>query len=115
MTTNTRPVPNLTSPIGASADGKTKMFLIAPWIQFFQQFVQKAAAVIGLNVTASPFSYTPNQLGHVVITGGNVTQLLLMRGDVSINITGQKIIPMSIGDTIEVTYSVLPTIQFLGS
>ena len=40
--TNTRPVPNTVQPIVDTKTGR----LIAPWIQFFQQFVQKAAKII---------------------------------------------------------------------
>lgn len=103
-TTNTRPVPNTGSPIVDSKTGR----LIAPWIQWFQQFTQKAAAVIDIS-SLSP--YTANQLGTIIITGG--TGIKITRGTVVINLAnGQAIIPISIGDTVTWASG---TVKFLGS
>lgn len=107
MTTNTRPVYNTQAPIAASADGKVKVFLIAPWVSFFQQFVQKAPAAI--NVTISP--YTPNARGTLIITG---TGIVFTRGNVAINLAAsQNIIPMGIGDTV--SWATASSVKFLGS
>lgn len=107
MSNNTRPVPNLQAPVAASADGKTKVFLIAPWIQFFQQFVQKTATV---EAAISP--YTPNANGTLIITGG--TGIVLNRGSVNVNLAnGQSIIPMSIGDTV--SWASATSAQFFGA
>lgn len=84
-----------------------------PWIQYLQQFTQAPPNFILVSVSASPFSYTAKEPGSVVITGGTVSAVHLVRGTTDINLTGQKIIPMSINDTVIVTYSVLPTIQFI--
>ena len=117
MTTNTRPVPNTQSAIAATADGKIRVFLIAPWTQFFQQFVQKVAAAVPVVLNGSPFDYTPNQNGNVYVNGGTVSNLSLVRGLDVLDVTGQKIIPVGIGDTIRITYGLgpLPTVKFLGS
>ena len=88
-------------------------FIVPPWNSYLQQFTQKPSAVITQTVTGSPYSLTPNSNGKIIITGGTISQILLIRGAVSINITAQRIIPIRIEDTIEVTYSVLPTIYFL--
>lgn len=104
--TNTRPVNNVLAPIGVVKENK--VFLIAPWIQFFQQFVQKAPAVVDVS-TLSP--YTANQVGTIVITGG--TGIQLKRGTVTISLAnGQAIIPIAIGDTVTWTAG---TVKFLGS
>lgn len=101
--TNTRPVLNLTAPL-VDKTGK----LIAPWIQFFQQFVQKAPTIIDVS-SQSP--YTPNQIGTVIITGGS--GISITRGLVIINLAGaQAIIPVSIGDTVSWASG---TVQFLGA
>lgn len=106
--TNTRPVPNLSAPIAQSQDGKIKVYLIAPWMQFWQQFVQKAPAVVDVTSLGSP--YTANQNGTVIING---TGIFLTRGQVSINLgAGQKIIPIAIGDTI--SWATASVVQFLG-
>ena len=115
MTTNTRPVPNTQAPVAATADGKIKVYLITPWTQFFQQFVQKAAAAVAVIPTGSPFSYTPNQNGNVYVNGGTVSNISIIRGIDILDVTGQKIVPLGIGDTIKITYTVAPTIKFLGS
>lgn len=107
MTTNTRPVPNIKSALAQSADGKIKVFLLNPWSQWFQQFVQKAPAVI--NVTENP--YTPNATGTLIITG---TGIVLTRGDQNISLTAaQNIIPMSIGDTV--SWVTASSVKFLGA
>src|ERR1700744_4004661 len=88
---NARPVPNTQSPVVDKA-GR----LIAPWIQFFQQFVQKAPTIIDIS-TQSP--YQANQNGTVIITAG--TGISITRGAITINLAnGQAIIPIAISDTV---------------
>lgn len=115
--TSTRPVPNLNAPIGIARGAK--VHLLEPWVQFFQQFVQNAPTVVNATVGTSPFSYTPNQNGTVIVSGGTVSLIQLIRGAISITIatstTDPSVIPVSIGDTVKVTYTVLPTMQFLGA
>lgn len=97
----TNPVFNLNSPL-VDKLGK----ILQPWNSFFQQFTQKAPAV--QNITANP--YTPNARGNVIITGA--ATITLTRGTVNINLNGQRIIPMGIGDTLSWTGGA--TVQFLG-
>lgn len=110
----TNPVPNLTSPL-VDKLGK----LLPPWNSWFQQFSQAAPAVANVIVGASPFSYTANANGSLIVSGGNVSLITLTRGTDTITIATSTantvIIPISIGDTVEVTYTVIPTMQFLGA
>ena len=109
--TNTRPVPNLNAAIGATKDG-IKVFLISPWVQFFQQFVQVAPAV--QDVTAGLSPYTANQNGTVIISGAATANLIRGLVTIPINLNaGQAIIPISIGDSISWTGGA--TVQFLGA
>ena len=102
--TNTRPVYNLLSPLVDPSTGK----LVSPWIQFFQQFVQKAPTIIDVS-TLSP--YTANQLGTIVITTGG--GIKITRGKITISLAGvEAIIPISIGDTVSWTSG---TVKFLGA
>lgn len=110
----TNPVYNLSARL-VDKDG----FVLSPWNSFFQQFTQKAPAVqVVAPVTASPFFYTPNARGNLYISGGTVSDISLIRGDVTIVIAAStaitRIVPIGIGDTVRVTYTVKPTIQFLG-
>lgn len=116
--TATLPVYNLNSPIAEikqGPGGKLQAYLISPWNSFFQQFVQPAPQVVNVSLTASPFSLTPNSNGTVIVTGGTISNISLIRGTVTINLTGQRIIPMSLNDTLRITYSVAPQVQFLGA
>lgn len=115
MTTNTRPVYSDKTPIAETPDGKIKVYLTTSWRLFFQQFVQKAAAAVAVTLTGSPFLYTPNQNGNVYINGGTVSSVSLIRGSDTLDITGQKIVPIGIGDTIKIIYTVAPTVKFLGT
>lgn len=102
----TTPLPNMRQPIAQIIDGLG--YLRPPWNSFFQQFVQPAPAVS--NVTNSPF--TANANGTVIFTGVAIS-IVLTRGNSNIDITGQRIIPISIGDTL--TWTGSPTVQFLGA
>jgi hypothetical protein len=99
----TNPVLNQNSPLVDIKTGK----IIPPWNSFFQQTTQKAPKVIA--VTVSPF--TPNANGTVILT--SATTITLTRGLVNISLTGQRIIPMGIGDTVAWTGPA--TVQFLGA
>jgi hypothetical protein len=101
-------LPNTLAPI-ADAVGR----ILAPWTSYLQQFTQAPPNIMPVVVTASPFAYKVQEPGSVTVTGGTVSVILLTRGSISINLTGQKIIPVSINDTITVTYSVLPIINFI--
>lgn len=142
MTTNTRPVPNTQSAIAATADGKIRVFLITPWTQFFQQFVQKAPAAVPITLpnplptSDTPFLYTANQRGKIMIDWYRGTSpplpvtppdpppiVTFSRGDLSsnpftIDLTGVHIIPIAIGDTISVYRTLVGTqpytLNFLG-
>jgi 3D (Asp-Asp-Asp) domain-containing protein len=86
------------------------------WFRFLQQLVNQPAASAAITVSASPFTYTASFPGNVVINGGTVTGLSVSRGTTSVTVaTTQKIIPLGQGDSVVVTYSVLPTMTWLPS
>lgn len=86
---------------------------LPPWTTFFQQFVQAPAAGITLVVGSSPFSYSAKEPGFIAVVGGTVSAVHFIRGTINIDVTGQKLVPVQIKDIIKVTYSGLPTINFL--
>lgn len=99
----TLPVPDLTAAI---VDSQRK--IIDPWYSWFQQFSQKAPSV---DTITKPSPFTANANGTVIITGA--TTVSLIRGRITISLTGQRIIPISIGDTVSWTGPA--TVQFLGA
>lgn len=115
----TIPLPNISAPLArveVSSNGRKfygDAFLIPPWNNFLQQFVQDPPAVMDIDLTGSPFTITPNALGTLIITSGTISNITLTRGNTDIVLTGEKIIPIRLTDTVTITYSVLPTVQFL--
>ncbi|CEF41145.1 hypothetical protein predicted by Glimmer/Critica [Acetobacter senegalensis] len=67
-----------------------------------------------LTVTASPFAYTPANEGHLVITGGTVTAVTLLRQGTTISLpAGSQTIPVGKSDVVTVTYTDAPTMTFM--
>jgi len=98
-------LPNMLAPLVDVKTGK----VIPPWNTFLQQLVQAAPAVQDIS-TSSPF--TANVAGVVIFTGGTPV-ITLTRGTVNITLTGQRIIPIAVGDTL--TWASAITVQFLGA
>lgn len=92
-------------------------FIVSPWNIFFQQLTQQAPEVAAITLTGSPFNYKANQNGTLIISGGTVSAIALVRGIVIIPLSTVRplSVPISIGDTVRVTYTVAPTLQFLGA
>lgn len=87
--------------------------ILTPWIQYLQQFTQAPPSVSAIAVGASPFPYVAKEPGFIFVSDGTVTAIHLIRGSDDLNFTGQKLVPVSINDTVIVTYSVLPTVIFI--
>jgi hypothetical protein len=83
------------------------------WSRYLQQFTQAPPNIMTVEVGVSPFSYEAKEPGYVIITGGVVSAILLSRGAVDINLTGARIVPVSINDFVIITYTGLPTVQFI--
>lgn len=82
-------------------------------VSYLQQFTQAPPKFVAITVDTSPFSYTAKEPGFVFVAGGTVSALALTRGTDMLDMTGQKIVPVSINDTVTATYSVLPTMVFI--
>lgn len=98
----TLPVPNMLAPL-VDKLGK----LLPPWNSFFQQLVQPAPAVAAVTL---PSPFTANSNGKVIITGAATIDLT--RGETTVNLNGQRIIPVRISDTVAWTGAA--TVQFWG-
>ena len=99
----TLPLPNMLAPLVDKA-GK----ILSPWNSFFQQLVQPAPAVATVTL---PSPFTTNSNGTVILTGAVTVDLI--RGADTINLNGQRIIPIRIGDSVAWTGPA--TVQFLGA
>jgi hypothetical protein len=64
---------------------------------------------------ASPFTYTAFTIGHLLITGGTVSAVSLVRGATSISCPTSGFIPMAGKDSAVITYTVAPTLKFIPS
>lgn len=113
-------VPNLNAAIVVVKGPKGELLkgsIIPPWNSFFQQFTQKPIAAQIVTVGASPFLYMPNNIGHLVIQNGTVSQITVIRGTDTILFASDtsipRWVPVSLGDTISITYSVLPDVTFM--
>lgn len=73
----------------------------------------ETAPLAAIAVGASPFTYVSPDSGRVVVQGGTVSLVELGRkaSFVTLGITA-GVIPVSRGDSVRVTYSVVPTLTF---
>jgi len=102
------PFPSLMSPLVGPLGQ-----IIPPWNNYFQQFSLPPAKIQNIALGASPYSYTASSDGNLVISGGTVSNVNLTRGGLTINLPTSGIMPMTQGDVIQITYSVLPTVNFI--
>lgn len=85
----------------------------APWFRFFSALTAAPGAIEPVTIGASPFSYTAPVAGHLVISGGSVSQLRIVRGRVSFNYPLGNQVPVSPGDIVIVTYATAPSLTFI--
>lgn len=87
------------------------------WFQFFVRIAQLSAEqpIATPTVGASPFVYTASTIGHVFVTGGTVSSVVLIRSGISVTCAENIFIPVTANDAVTVTYSVAPTMNFIPS
>lgn len=81
------------------------------WYRFFQGIYKGSppSSESTLVLGASPWSYQAPSAGFVIIRGGTVSAVQFTRSVTTLTGQTQGVFPMSQGDTITITYSVLPT------
>ena len=90
--------------------------IVSPWNSYLQQFTQAPPSVIDIIVGPSIFSYSALEPGTIVISGGTIVAINLIRGTVTIPLAiTDRIIPVGINDTVQVNYSAPITMKFLPS
>lgn len=83
------------------------------WAGLFTGQPTGPASTVRLGI--SPFNYVASVGGTVIVSGGTVTRIQVSRDGVNFFDTGQitGVFPLSQGDTLTVTYAVLPTMTFM--
>jgi hypothetical protein len=85
------------------------------WFSFFALLAGAPGPIVPVQPTASPFSFQAPSRGSLAVSGGTVSAILLSRGRVSgvnIGFTNGPV-PMAAGDTVSITFSAAPTINFI--
>lgn len=106
-------IPATRQPVVEQAPNGTQQFSV-PWYRFFSSLLPSNAAPAAITVGVSPFTYTATSNGLALISGGTVSLIEYGRGGVFTN-TGQiaGAILVEQGDSLRVTYTVLPTMTFI--
>jgi hypothetical protein len=89
-----------------------------PWYRFLGALLgliaPSGANAAAVTISASPFTYTATSSGVVLVAGGTVSALELGRNGTFTNIgVIAGAVPLSDGDSLRVTYTVLPTLTFV--
>ena len=92
----------------------TELRITLPWQLAIESLAAKPVASVAVIPDGSPFSYQAVSAGVMIVTGGTVSDISILRGTTLIE-TGLTVGPFTLGedDTLIVTYSVLPTMTFL--
>jgi hypothetical protein len=84
---------------------------------FFLQGLWKGtppASESAVTVTTSPMTYVATQRGFMVLSGGTVSAIAFSRNGTTFYTSGEVAgsFPLSNGDSLRVTYTVVPTMTF---
>jgi hypothetical protein len=103
--------PNWTVPVVDLQTG----YATPSWFEFFARLTTQPPPIVGVALTGSPFTYTASTDGNLAVSGGTVSSITLSRAAMTNVPTGvtSGIIPLSQGDSVTITYSVAPTINFI--
>ena len=85
------------------------------WYRFFQNVYKGAppSSESILTPGASPWAYQAMSKGFLIIRGGTVSAVQFTRTQTTLTGQTQGVFPLSQGDTLTITYSVLPTITWV--
>jgi hypothetical protein len=85
------------------------------WYRYFQGIAQgiPPSNEATVSVGGSPFYYTAPSKGFLVINGGTVTAVQFTRSVTTLTGQTSGIFPVSQGDVLTITYTVLPTLVFV--
>lgn len=83
------------------------------WWRFFYALVSPPNQEVGVTVGVSPATYQATANGTLLVKGGTVSAISLTRLNTYVLGITSGLVPMSIGDSVTVTYSVLPTLTWI--
>jgi hypothetical protein len=114
-TTQFRQPPTFTELILAGGDEKLKNS--ASWYRYFTQneLGTPPSNELPIVVAGSPFSYTANMKGFVIISGGTVSSVMFSRTAGVFYSTGQTsgVFPMAQNDVLSVAFTAPPSMVFV--
>lgn len=82
------------------------------WSGFFASLVSSAGPIEMPSVGPSPFTYAAPATGHALLDGGTALSARIVRGRVSIVVPASGFIPLSLGDSLIVSYGAAPSLRF---
>lgn len=106
-------VPNWQAPL---VDLRTGL-VSQSWFSFFVRLTAQPPPIVGVVLTGSPFTYTASQAGQLAISGGTVSLVTIARARMTGIGTGltNGLVTLAQGDSVTITYSVAPTLNFIPS
>lgn len=109
---NVLPFPRLDSPLTDASGHISEL-----WRQFLNTIWNRINGAAGGNIAAitvgaSPYSYTAASGGVLSIQGGTVSQVTIKRGSTTVTIS-TGLVPMRTNDVVAITYSAVPTVNFI--
>jgi len=91
--------------------------ITTPWFNFFANTFKgkPPASENAVTPTSSPFTYTAQNKGFLIVQGGTVSLIQFSRGLVANHTTGQTqgCLPLSQGDSLIITYSSAPNLTWV--
>jgi len=100
-------LPNARNPV-SRPDGTTQDY----WYRFFSSIYAKPLPEILNTLAASPYTFQSSYNAHILISGGTVQQIQLIRATTTITGLTAGLIYLGRGDQIVITYTVAPTVTF---
>lgn len=99
--------PTFDAPIVDTKTGR----LTRPWFLALQSLWDPAPES-SVTAGSSPFAFTVNQPGALLVSGGNVSAISFKRTTTTVLGITSGFIPCGVGDVITITYTVAPTLVF---
>jgi hypothetical protein len=109
MTVTYRQVPKYEQPIQNNGATTTSYYR---WFQDIDKGTPPEGEM-NVSMTGSPFTYTASARGFLIITGGSVSSVTFQRVKVYATAQTSGMFPVSSGDVLVITYSVIPTVTFV--